>query len=90
MLTEPDMHARYIGAALGLIATELRAATSPEARHRLSAFAAHTQNEAQKLVDALRVTSSEHVTNSRHAVTAPSPADPQACRVLPFPHRFRS
>jgi hypothetical protein len=54
MLTEPDMQARYVAAALGVIETELRNPdTSAGNRRALSALVASASLAASRLADEL-------------------------------------
>jgi hypothetical protein len=54
MLTEPDMQARYVAAALGVIETELRNPdTSASNRRALSALVASASRAATRLAEGL-------------------------------------
>jgi hypothetical protein len=54
MLTAPDMQARYIGATLAVIQTELDALSLPaDGRHALSALVANAAQAAARLADDL-------------------------------------
>lgn len=54
MLTEPDMQARYIGASLGVIQSELQTLNMPESnRQALCALVANAARAATQLADDL-------------------------------------
>jgi hypothetical protein len=88
MLTEPDMQARYVAAALGVIEVELRGPATATRRSALAVFAASTARLAARLANDLGQPAGRPCDDSplRSPALAPDDAPCRApgAAILPF------